>query len=99
MDRVAFERLTEHDICETLREWYDHYLVEDIRGPSAMIEQVHSMPKQGVASSFKFGRHYGFLLGVLTALGIPYQTVTPQKWQKAMGCLSQTPFPGPEAMP
>lgn len=46
------------------------------------------MPKQGVASSFKFGRSYGFLIGLLTGLRIPYEFVTPQKWQKAMGCLT-----------
>lgn len=54
----------------------------------AVIESVHSMPKQGVASSFKFGRNYGFLRGCLIALGIPFEEVTPQKWQKALGCLS-----------
>jgi Holliday junction resolvasome RuvABC endonuclease subunit len=55
----------------------------------AFIESVHSMPKQGVSSSFKFGRNYGFLRGVLIALGIPFEEVTPQKWQKAMGCMSR----------
>ena len=54
----------------------------------ALIESVHSMPKQGVASSFKFGRNYGFLRGCLIALAIPFDEVTPQKWQKAMGCLT-----------
>jgi crossover junction endodeoxyribonuclease RuvC len=48
----------------------------------AYLEQVHSMPKQGVASSFKFGRVYGAVEGMLAALGIPYELVTPQRWQK-----------------
>lgn len=55
----------------------------------AAIERVHSMPKQGVASSFKFGRSYGFLRGCLIASGIPFEEVAPQVWQKAMGCLSR----------
>lgn len=55
----------------------------------AVIERVHSMPKQGVASSFKFGRSYGFLRGCLIASGIPFEEVTPQVWQKALGCLSR----------
>lgn len=55
----------------------------------ALIERVHSMPKQGVASSFKFGQNYGFLRGCLISLGIPFEEVTPQKWQKAMGCLTK----------
>lgn len=55
----------------------------------AIIESVHSMPKQGVASSFKFGRSYGFLRGCLIASGIPFEEVTPQRWQKELGCLSK----------
>jgi len=55
----------------------------------AVIEKVHSMPKQGVTSSFSFGQSYGFLRGVLTALKIPFVEISPQKWQKAMGCLTK----------
>ena len=32
---------------------------------------------------FTFGAGYGFLQGVLTAYGIPYQLVPPQTWKKA----------------
>lgn len=53
------------------------------------IERVHSMPKQGVASSFKFGKNYGFLRGCLISHRIPFEEVTPQKWQKLMGCMSK----------
>ena len=56
---------------------------------SAVIERAHSMPKQGVASSFKFGRNFGGLLMALTASGIPFTEVAPQSWQKALGCLSK----------
>lgn len=52
------------------------------------IENVHSMPKQGVSSSFKFGRHYGFLRGVLTGR-VPFEEISPMKWQKAMACMSK----------
>ncbi len=55
----------------------------------AYIESVHSMPKQGVSSSFKFGRSYGFLRGLLIGLAIPFDEVPPQRWQKALGCLSK----------
>ena len=48
----------------------------------AVVEQVHSMPHQGVASTFSFGTNYGMLIGMLETLGIPYTTVTPGKWQK-----------------
>lgn len=50
----------------------------------AFLEAVHAMPKQGVSSSFKFGRVYGNVEGVLAALGVPYVLVSPQRWQKVM---------------
>jgi crossover junction endodeoxyribonuclease RuvC len=55
----------------------------------AVLERVSAMPKQGVSSTFKFGTNYGMVQGVLAAVGIPYELVTPTVWQKAMGCLSK----------
>lgn len=55
----------------------------------ATIEKVHSMPQQSSQSGFTFGRSFGFLIGILTAIQIPYQFVTPQKWQKGMNCLTK----------
>ncbi len=34
---------------------------------------------------FKFGQSSGKLLMALTAAGIPFEEVTPQRWQKALG--------------
>lgn len=48
------------------------------------MEQVGAMPGQGVSSMFTFGMNYGFLIGVLTSLKIPYTLVRPQVWQKAV---------------
>jgi crossover junction endodeoxyribonuclease RuvC len=55
----------------------------------AVIEQVSSSPQMGVVSAFTFGQSYGFLRGLLSALAIPFVPVRPQKWQKAMGCMSK----------
>ena len=52
----------------------------------AFIERVNAMPHQGVSSTFKFGKSYGFALGLLTAHHIAYEEITPAKWQKAMNC-------------
>lgn len=49
------------------------------------IEEVHSMPKQGVASTFALGKAYGWLLGILDAIGVPYQPIRPQAWKKEFG--------------
>lgn len=48
----------------------------------AIVERVHSMPKQGVASTFTFGKGVGEVLGVLTALGAEILEPTPQEWKK-----------------
>lgn len=51
----------------------------------AVIELVGAMPKQGVSSTFKFGRAYGTVIGIVQALGIPHFFVTPAKWKKHFG--------------
>lgn len=48
------------------------------------IESVHSMPGQGVSSSFKFGKGYGEILGICCALGFIILEPTPQAWKKLM---------------
>ena len=50
----------------------------------AILEKVHSMPRQGVSSTFKFGTNFGVWQGILSAYQIPYELVTPQKWQKGL---------------
>mgnify|MGYP001571670067 FL=1 len=55
----------------------------------AYIEKVHSMPHQGVASTFVFGMHYGLLRGFLLAVEVPFEAVAPGVWQRTMGCLSK----------
>lgn len=47
-----------------------------------MIEQVHSMPGQGVSSTFKFGKNFGIAIGVIGALHLSLHRVTPQKWKQ-----------------
>jgi len=76
---------TLHDLVEALENAKASYCDNMF----AVIEKVHSMPGQGVASSFKFGESYGQLTALLVALGIPYETVSPQRWQKELQCLTK----------
>jgi crossover junction endodeoxyribonuclease RuvC len=46
------------------------------------IEAVHAMPKQGVSSVFKFGTGFGSLLGIVSAMELPYKLIMPRTWQK-----------------
>jgi crossover junction endodeoxyribonuclease RuvC len=48
---------------------------------AAVVERVSAMPKQGVASSFKFGVGFGAVLATLQTLQIPLELVTPSKWK------------------
>ena len=50
----------------------------------AVVERVHSMPKQGVASTFKFGVGYGTVLGVLAAYDVSVYHMTPGEWKGHM---------------
>jgi hypothetical protein len=50
-----------------------------------VIEAVHAMPKQGLASTFNFGRGVGILLGTLaTLLPCPIIEVEPSVWKKSI---------------
>jgi crossover junction endodeoxyribonuclease RuvC len=53
--------------------------------PSAYLELVSAMPKQGVTSMFNFGVSLGVIEGVLAALSIPVFMVTPASWKKRAG--------------
>jgi len=44
------------------------------------LEQVHSMPTDGVRSAFTFGHHNGVLDAILVRMGCVLTTVLPAKW-------------------
>ncbi len=51
------------------------------------IERAQAMPGQGTVSMFHYGQNYGEYLGMLKAMGIPYQEVRPQTWKKEFGLI------------
>jgi hypothetical protein len=54
----------------------------ELQGARGALEFVHSMPGQGVASTFKFGANFGIWRGVLAALRVPFELVRPQIWKR-----------------
>ena len=46
------------------------------------IETVHSMPKQGVKSTFTFGMNYGIWIGSLRTLDIDFIKIQARQWQE-----------------
>ena len=73
----------EHDVAGMVR-LLTHAL-SSVAGPvHVAIESVHAMPGQGVRSMFSMGKGMGVWLGILAALSLSYNLVTPQRWKKAM---------------
>lgn len=57
-----------------------------VHGPVvAALEQGIPMPRQASNTTYLMGRGGGLWEGALSALGIPYDLVPPQKWKKALG--------------
>lgn len=80
----CFGKATESDLIS--------FFIDCKRGAKqcfAVVESVHSMPKQGVASTFKFGRAYGFVRGAIMAACIPFDEATPQAWQRELKCMTK----------
>ena len=76
-------------LAELLRTWtagYDRH-TECI----VVMERVQAMGgskngrSQGVSSSFSLGHTAGIVEGVVSALGIPHEIVSPATWKKALG--------------
>jgi hypothetical protein len=72
-----------HKTWKDTVDWLEPYAA---RVKFAVVEQVHSMPKQGVASTFKFGRAFGALEMLVTFARIPHKFVSPTRWQGDLRC-------------
>ncbi len=59
-----------------------HQMVRMIPVEWAAVERVHSMPKQGGATTFKFGMAYGMARMAAGGLLVPMVEPTPNVWKK-----------------
>ena len=76
---IRFNKATEKEVWEFFRDIsYDYECF-------CTLEQVGAMPGQGVSSMFSFGDSVGFIRGILTASGVPFEQKVPRVWQKALG--------------
>jgi len=69
------------------REYDIHEIVEFFkRYPTAtvILEKAHAMPKLGSVQAFSFGKNYGIIVGIVSALHLRYQIVHAKTWQKEM---------------
>ena len=83
MDAENGEIVSTIKFTESERDIHEWFLA--INTAHAVIEKVHSMPRQGVRSMFTFGQQYGFCRAMLIAHSFPFQAVAPNVWMREMG--------------
>lgn len=55
----------------------------------AAVEKVGAFSGQGVKSMFSFGHSLGYIEGVLSAFGIPYQLIPPVTWKRSFSLIGK----------
>lgn len=50
----------------------------------SVIEEVHSMPNQGVTSTFTFGKAFGIAVGMIASYNLPIYFTPPAVWKGSM---------------
>lgn len=69
-------------VCDWLRSLAPEYSAAvALSNITAVIEKVHSMPQQGMVSTFSFGHATGAVYGALSAAGVRILEVSPRDWQ------------------
>jgi crossover junction endodeoxyribonuclease RuvC len=63
--------------------------LSDMRVSHVVVENVHSMPRQGLSSTFKFGLGCGIIHGVVGALRLPMTLVAPTQWKSFHSLVSR----------
>ena len=58
-------------------------------GCTMAVERAQAMPKQGVTGVFTYGQHFGVFEAIAACLNLPYISIRPQEWKKAMGLNSE----------
>lgn len=66
--------------------WSEMLLARDGQDCEVALELVHSMPQQGVASTFKFGMAFGGAISLASRFRAPWHLIRPQAWKKEL-CL------------
>ena len=64
--------------------WAEMSQARDRQDIEVVVEAVHSMPKQGVSSTFKFGMAYGAAISIAQRFNVHVNGVAPRVWKKAL---------------
>ena len=85
---------TEEDLAQTFRAMYSinnpvSVYCERIWSRPAQVDLKTGRPQRSGSNEGKFMMGYGVIRGILAALNFQREYVTPQVWQKALGCLTK----------
>jgi crossover junction endodeoxyribonuclease RuvC len=69
----------------TRHVWAEMLMAANSNRVKVALERVHSMPRQGVATTFAFGAAYGCALALGNMFDEPAVLVTPNQWKKFYG--------------
>lgn len=75
---VGKNKVDLYEVYRILREW----VTTNSAITEFIIEEVGSMPGQGLSSTFRFGYYAGALDGIVSAFALPTTFVRPQAWMK-----------------
>jgi hypothetical protein len=84
----AKERINVH----ALRDW-----IMRCQPQHAVIERAGSMPKEGVASTFKYARAVGAIEAVIACCKVPLTIVEPAAWKNFTDCTRRPARPRPKS--
>lgn len=62
--------------------------IEQYRNLVIVTERAQPMPKQGIVSSFTYGRHFALFEDTAILLKVPYHEVTATVWKRSFGLTS-----------
>lgn len=79
------------DWTDPMKVYYKMY--DWVKNPIKMtiLEKVHARPGMAAKSMFSFGRNTGHWEMMLLSLGVPFQMIPPQGWQKGLIVKSDGP--------
>lgn len=80
--RGAAKELDIYDVAKWLSEYKTNNAAEI---KLAIVEDVHSMPKDGPRQAFLFGKSNGIILGILGSMQIPIVFANPSVWKASFG--------------
>lgn len=78
IETFSFQDYDIADICQELK------IINAQHECYAVVEDVHSVFGSSAKSTFNFGFNKGWIIGVLTALRIPYSMIPPKEWQSGV---------------